>query len=87
VQYDVPALFKAPQEGQDRTDRVRLESVGLAHMSEELGVLVFGLADFFSILRLAELSSLWLTQLENLEISPGPFDFETACSSTIVLIP
>ena len=59
VQYDVPALFNAPQDGQDKTDRVRLESVGLAHMSEGFEDLGFtDLADFFSILLLAELSKL-----------------------------
>jgi len=79
VQYAVPALFKAPQDWQDETERARLESAGLAHMSEEFDDLDFtGLADFFSTLRFAELSRLRLIQVDNLAIGPGPFGVETA---------
>ena len=87
VQYAVPELFSAPHEGQDETERVKLESVGVAHISEDLVGLFVAFAAFLSILFFAELSKLLLTQEEILLINPGPFCALIACSSTIVLIP
>ena len=85
MQYAVPELFNAPQDEQDETERARLESDGLAHMSD--GFEDLGFAGLFSILLLAELSKLRLIQADSLPTGPGPFGAETACSSTIVLIP
>ena len=88
MQYAVPELFNAPQDEQDETERARLESEGLAHMSDGFEDLGFaGFAGFFSILFLAELSKLRLTQSDSLPNGPGPFGAATAFSSTIVLIP
>ena len=87
-QYAVPALFNAPQDAQEETERARLESAGLDHISEELDG--FGLADlidFLSILFFADSSRLRLIQEERLLIGPGPFGLVIACSSTMVLIP
>ena len=88
MQYAVPELFSAPQVGHEDTERARLDSEELAHISLESDVFVFfDFEDFLSILRLAEFSRLVLNQVESLLINPGPFGSVIACSSTIVLMP